>query len=985
MNLFSVIEKFKKPFSRYSSLLLLFQRSPIVQMLFPEAKLLTSAAFVDTTKFVITTVVGLGAFDSVAGATSVSQVAPAAGSATVPVTAGTNLAGVFQVVGGGGHTPQSWSVSSGTLPNGLTLANSRSKTTTLTGTTTQTGNHVITIRGWENSNFSGRSAQASFTLQVSAGAGAAIGTHPASTSISSGSTATLTVTATGGAPLTYQWYEGASGVTTQPVGTNAASFTTPNLTATKSYWVRVSNAANPAGVQSNTATVTVLQPAAIVEQPVSTQINSGQSTTLSVVASGDGPLTYQWYQGVSGVITTPVGTNAASFTTPSLLATTSYWVRISNTALPAGVDSSTATVSVTAPAEPTILTASPLATGFVGSLYSTSMSVIGGTGPYTWRVSEGVLPAGLTLSEQGLLSGTPQSSSSSSFTVEVEDAAARVATKVFTLTLTDLVIRTASLPTAVKGVAFSHSLLHTGGTGPYTWEIASGAPPAGITLSSAGVLSGTPTASGSATFTVRLTDGSPVVLVKALTLPVSATYLAPIVDPVVFSPTTLGALVNQTVTASNYPKTFAITGLPKGLTFVASTGVIKGRATVPGRYDVQVRASNAGGVSAVVVAPWVVNALDTHQVGNFTGLIKREAATNKGLGGTFSLTTTSLGAYTLKLTGALPTSGAAAAGMAYSAKGFLNASAPHVSVVLGGQTLTLNLQAGTGEVTGQLGAAMVNGWRNAWHVRDQPATPFVGYYSLALDLQEATDRSSPTIPHGTGFATFSVTPAGTLILLGKTADGETIMGSSFLSSQGQFGVYTPLYKKLGSLQGELLLDLQDAGSEDNVIRGALSWFKPTTVSRTYPASFGDVPLTAAGAYLAVTSKTKAILGLPAVGNVTLDLTGGGLAFSATDPRLQFTFTAANKVVLPIITENPGKVALTITPGTGKVSGSFTLVETSPLLTRAKVPFVGQVVRLADGSVKAVGYFLLPQIPQANQKATTTPILSGAFSLLQEVP
>jgi formylglycine-generating enzyme required for sulfatase activity len=155
------------------------------------------------------------------------------------------------------------------------------------------------------------------------------------------------VTASGTAPLTYQWYQGAVGSTTTPVGTNSASFTTAALTATTSYWVRVSNSAG--NVNSALATVTVNPPViapGITTQPASATITSGQTATLTVTASGTAPLTYQWYQGAVGSTTTPVGTNSASFTTAALTATTTYWVRVSNSA--GNVNSALATVTVVA-------------------------------------------------------------------------------------------------------------------------------------------------------------------------------------------------------------------------------------------------------------------------------------------------------------------------------------------------------------------------------------------------------------------------------------------------------------------------------------------------------------------------------------------------------------------------------------------------------------------------------------------------------------
>lgn len=176
-----------------------------------------------------------------------------------------------------------------------------------------------------------------------------ITTQPASSNVSSGGTATLAVTATtSGGTLSYQWYEGASGITTTPVGTNSPTFTTPALSATKSYWVRLSNACG--SVNSNTATVTVCNPTGITTHPASQTINSGGTATLSVVAGGSGPFTYQWYEGASGTTTTPVGTNNASFTTPVLTTTKSYWVRVTGACGTASSNTATITVNVPAPA-----------------------------------------------------------------------------------------------------------------------------------------------------------------------------------------------------------------------------------------------------------------------------------------------------------------------------------------------------------------------------------------------------------------------------------------------------------------------------------------------------------------------------------------------------------------------------------------------------------------------------------------------------------
>jgi hypothetical protein len=186
----------------------------------------------------------------------------------------------------------------------------------------------------------------STTATVSIATAPAITTQPGSTSINSGATTTLTVASSGSPTPTYQWYQGPSGTTTNPVtDATSASFTTPVFTTTTSYWVRATNVGGTA--DSTAATVTVNQPAAIATSPSSTTINSGSNATQSVTASGTGPLSYQWYQGASGTTTSPINTaTLASYTTPTLTATTSYWVKVSNAANPTGANSATATVTV---------------------------------------------------------------------------------------------------------------------------------------------------------------------------------------------------------------------------------------------------------------------------------------------------------------------------------------------------------------------------------------------------------------------------------------------------------------------------------------------------------------------------------------------------------------------------------------------------------------------------------------------------------------
>jgi len=121
---------------------------------------------------------------------------------------------------------------------------------------------------------SGAGATWVFTQPVSA-LPPVISTQPASQTVASGQTVTLNVGASGPGPLTFQWYQGASGNTPTPVGTNSASFTTPALTSTTNYWVRVSNSFG--SVNSNTAVVTVS-----VSAPVISSVSNAASDSATI-------------------------------------------------------------------------------------------------------------------------------------------------------------------------------------------------------------------------------------------------------------------------------------------------------------------------------------------------------------------------------------------------------------------------------------------------------------------------------------------------------------------------------------------------------------------------------------------------------------------------------------------------------------------------------------------------------------------------------
>ncbi len=171
-------------------------------------------------------------------------------------------------------------------------------------------------------------------------------------------------------------------------------------------------------------------------------------------------------------------------------------------------------------------------------------------------MNAGTLPAGITLSAAGVLSGTPTVTGSYPFTVNVIDANKGIATASITLVVTAaLTLTFPAPPSGTIGTAYTDTLTAAGGTTPYTFSVSAGTLPAGLTLNaSTGVVSGTPTTAGTSSFTVKVTDAKS----ATATFATSITILSSVLTIALTSSTATaapGGTVSYTITATNSGQT----------------------------------------------------------------------------------------------------------------------------------------------------------------------------------------------------------------------------------------------------------------------------------------------------------------------------------------------------------------------------------------------------------------------------------------------
>ena len=282
---------------------------------------------------------------------------------------------------------------------------------------------------------------------------------------------------------------------------------------------------------------------------------------------------------------------------PSQVGPFTFAIQVSDSAT-SNPQSVISTFSMTVNVYPTIQ-GGALPGGTLGVAYETTLTANGGSPPFLWVITQGLLPPGMVLFAGGLISGTPTQSGNFNFTVLAKDIWGASVSAEFTLQISSKLTIT-TLPPLNGAVAIPFKLQFTaGGSPPFSWRLTAGALPPGLAFNATGLMSGTPTTAGIFTFTVQVSDATNTVASNAFILTIApqlviTTEFLP--DAIVGTPYPLNQKI--TATGGTPPYNFSVTGFPAGLALNPSTGVITGTPTQGGRDGFTVQVTDSVGITA---------------------------------------------------------------------------------------------------------------------------------------------------------------------------------------------------------------------------------------------------------------------------------------------------------------------------------------------------------------------------------------------------
>jgi len=765
-----------------------------------------------------------------------------------------------------------------------------------------------------------------------------------------------TLSATGGtAPYTFALTSGASSLPTGMSFSNNTLSGTPTQAGTFNLSFSVTD--NVGATGSKSYSLTVGSPTIVLSQQPSTAFITVPYSFTLAASGGNAPYTYALHASDTAPPGLVLSSNGVISGTPTTLGTYSFRVDAVDSSTPS--NGGVLTINLTVANQPP--TAGPVS-ATVNYDSTNNPITLALSGPVATSVAVGTQATHGTATASGTsITYTPTTgyAGPDSFTYTASNGAGSSSPATVTITVSPptIVYAPANPPGGTAGVAYSQSIAGaSGGAAPYTYTIASGALPAGVTLAANGTLSGTPTATGAFTFQVKAADsstgtGAPF---SKTTANLSLTIAAP---TIAFAPATLpGGTANtaysQTIVASGgtAPYTYAETGtLPTGIT-LTSTGVLSGTTTQAGSFPITVTATD----STTGTGPFVGTQNYTLTIAGPTITLSPASLPNATVGTAYSQTLSASGGtapYTFSATGSTPP------GMTLGASGTLSGT-PTTAGDFNFTAVATDAQSFTGSKAYSVHVAAI-----------APGAP-TGVSATAGPEQASVSFSAPTNTGGAPITSYTVTssPGG---LTGSGSASPIVVtgltdGTAYTFTVVAFNTAGPGPASTASNsvtpQGGQTITFNNPGTQNFGTSPTLTATATSSLAVTFSSTTtgvctittggvltfvtsGSCSITANqggnGTYLAATPVTQVFTvaavapGAPTVGTATAGNTQATVSFTAP------ASDGGSPITIYTVTSNPGGLTgtgsaspVTVTGLTNGTAYTFTVTATNGTTTGA---------------------------------------------------